>query len=273
MRVLASRVKHWLFPKPAVKAWRRACRLSSQVPRYTPGRIELMGYDLAYTDLMTLCPQWHDIFVRESLRFRASSETPRILDCGANVGLASLYFKRLYPRARVTAYEADPVIGNVLAENLSRNGADDVEVVHAAVWKENGKLAFRCEGADSGAIESLAGELRGETHDVPAIRLRDVLEKEPVDLLKLDIEGAETEVLADCAGALGNVRGLILDLHEFDPARRATARILDLLADAGFAYSLDQLDPLPWRPPLAGAATPFPGRHLCWATLLRAWRT
>ena len=70
--------------------------------------------------------------MKETLKFCSTQPTPRILDCGANVGLASLYFKRLYPQARITAYEADPDIYQCLRNNLRRNGASDVETIQAA---------------------------------------------------------------------------------------------------------------------------------------------
>jgi FkbM family methyltransferase len=255
-----------------VKAWRLACHRAGRIPRFTPGSIRLMGYDLHYADLLTLCPQWHELFVREILKFRCAKTAPRILDCGANIGLASLYFKRLYPQARVSAYEADPEVHAILCENLRNNGASDVEAIHAAIWTQNGEISFRCEGADSGTIETFADGLRGPTREVPALRLRDLLHRDPVDLLKLDIEGAELDVLADCGDALANVSALLLDLHELRPEQRVTARLLDLLRDAGFTTALDDLNTLPWRPPSAGADTPFPGRPLAWVVQLWAWR-
>ena len=271
-RRIAGRAKRRLFPTPAMAAWRQACREAERVPRYTPGRIRLMGYDLGYTDLLTTCPQWEDLFVRQTLRFETGNTAPRILDCGANIGLATLYFKRAHPRARITAFEADPSIYRVMVANLRRNGAADVETVQAAVWNKTGEIEFHSEGADSGAIATRAHRESGATRPVPSLRLRDVLDDEPVDLLKLDIEGAEGAVLDDCRGALGNVRALALDLHEFDPAHRQTGEVLDLLAAEGFTYALDELVPLPWRPPVTGANTPFPARALCWAVLVRAWR-
>jgi FkbM family methyltransferase len=271
LRRAAGIAKRWLLPPAEVAAWHRACRQAETVPRFTPGRIQLMHYDVRYADLLTLCPQWHDLFVREALRFESRQPAPRILDCGANIGLATLYFKRLYPQARVTAYEADPALHALLAENVRRNGAADVNVVHAAVWTENGTVDFRCEGADSGTIDQFASDLRGTTQKVPSVRLSTLLEAEPIDLLKLDIEGAELDVLSDCRDALRNVTAMALDVHEFDPRHRTTAALLALLTAAGFAYSLSDLTPLP-RSPRQVAEPPFPHCALSWAFLVRAWR-
>ncbi|HSN89380.1 MAG TPA: FkbM family methyltransferase [Thermoanaerobaculia bacterium] len=279
-RRLAGQAKRRLRPSPEVSAWRKACEEAARVPRYTPGTIELMGYRLRYGDLLTLCPQWHDLFVAGAYRFQAAHPEPRILDCGANLGLASLCFKRLYPRARITAFEADPGLAAMARDNLKDNGAPDVEVVQAAVWTRDGTLDFHCEGADSGAIVALAGEGKtapGPVRAVPCVRLRDLLEREPVDLLKLDVEGAEAGILADCAGALGQVRALIAEIHDFQPDRRHTPEILSRLSDAGFTYTLDELHPMsgPAGPAerQTAADSPFPGRPLGWVVLVRAWRT
>ncbi len=272
LRRAAASLKSWAFPAPELAAWKRACREAERVPRFTPGRIRLMGYDLGYVDLLSLCPQWYDLFVSQSLRFEAVNPAPRIIDGGANIGLASLYFKRLYPAARITAFEADPAIHAVLADNLRRNGAGDIEAVHAALWTQHGEIDFRCEGADSGSVAEVAAAPAGPVRRVPAVRLREILDTEPVDFLKLDIEGAERAVLADCGASLRQVRALCLELHEFDPFTRSTPEVLTLLEDAGFTYALDELIELPSRFETAERPV-FPGRALSWAVLVRAYRS
>jgi FkbM family methyltransferase len=272
LRNVASAAKHRLFPKPDVAAWRRACRLANDRPRHTPGEIAMNGYRVAYADLLTLCPQWRQLFVAEALRFEADRPDPRILDCGANIGLASLYFKRLYPRARITAFEADPVLAEICKRNMTINGVSDVEVEARAVWSDEGTVRFQREGADSGAIEGTsAGLATAAAVDVPAVRLRTRLLRERIDLLKLDVEGAERFVLPDCADALGNVRMVLLDVHEFDPHHRQTPDVLSLLSRAGFLVSLSEVMPLPWRA-APGVTSPFPGDSPVWAALVRAWR-
>ena len=268
----AATIRRRLFPSPEAAAWKQAWHLAELVPRFAPGTIQMLDYRLQYSDLMTLCVQWQDIFVKQCLEFQSLTDAPRILDCGANVGLASLYFKRKYPHARITAYEADPSLAAMVNANLSSNGADDVDVVPAALWTSNGELTFRCEGSDSGMIESLPGAVDGRATVVRSRRLRDLLEAESIDLLKLDIEGAEDPVLADCEPVLHRVRAMIMDLHEFDPGSRLTPCVLDRLTRAGFVYAIDEFVPLTWREPLAAVTTPFPGKAMQWAMTVRAWR-
>ena len=269
----ATAIGRQLFPSPEAAAWKRAWHRAELTPRFEPGTIQMLDYRLQYSDLLSFCVQWQDIFVKRCLDFQAATDAPRILDCGANVGLASLYFRHRYPRARITAYEADPNLAAMLDANLKTNGAADAEVVHAALWTANGELTFRCEGSDSGMIGSLPGAIDGRAIVVRSRRLRDLLEAEPIDLLKLDIEGAEDLVLADCEPVLRRVRAMIMDLHEFDPDDRRAPCVLERLARAGFAYAIDGFVPLTWRLPLAGATTPFPGKAMQWAMTVRAWRS
>src|SRR4051795_4718769 len=114
-----------LFPTPEVAAWHHAEDRARAVPRFTPGVIRMLDYELQYSDLLSFCPQWHDIFIDGALEFNSESAAPRILDCGGNVGLASLFFKRRFPHARIPAYEADPALFAILKRNLSANRAAD----------------------------------------------------------------------------------------------------------------------------------------------------
>jgi FkbM family methyltransferase len=268
----AGAISRRIFEPAEMAAWRRAWHQTETTPRFTPGAIRMLDYELRYSDLLSFCPQWHDIFVKRTLDFRCANDAPRILDCGANVGLASLYFKRLYPGARITAYEADPALFAMLDTNLTTNSHADVERVHAALWTATGTLTFSCEGSDSGMIGSLPGAVDGRLTTVPSLRLRDILAREPIDLLKLDIEGAEDAVLEDCLDVLDRVHAIVMDLHEFDPAARQAPRVLERLTRAGFAYAIDDFVSLTWRPPLAAKDSPFPGRATNWAMTVRAWR-
>ncbi len=272
IRRAAGVVYRRLTPTPEMAAWRRADALTASVPRHTAGHIRMLDYDIEYADLLTFCPQWHDIFIARSLDFATMKPAPRILDCGSNLGTASLFYKRRYPSARITAYEADPALCAMTKRNLERNGASDVEVIHAALWTANGEVTFRAEGSDSGMIDGLAGVVDAKSVTVPALRLREIIERDRIDLLKLDIEGAEDAVLADCEPVLDRVAAVIIDLHEFDPRDRQAPRVLERLSRCGFVYAVDELAPQPWRPPVGAPDSPFPGRPLIWTQTVRAWR-
>jgi FkbM family methyltransferase len=272
VRTVARAARRRLWPTPEEKAWRTIRERADRDGRRTPGELRLMDLDIAYVDALSLAPQWHDMFVRKTLAFRAETDAPRVLDCGANIGVASIWIKRQYPRARITAFEADPAIFTVLQRNLQRNNFTDIEAVHAAVWRDAQPITFRSEGTDSGAIDQVAANTPGTVCQVPAVRLRDYLwNGAPVDLLKLDIEGAEGEVLADAVDALDRVRAIHLEVHDFDAGRRLLPGCLDLLGRRGFEYALDDFASATWRTEAAPRG-PFAKAVPAWIVLVRAWR-
>jgi FkbM family methyltransferase len=269
MAARASRLaRRSLSLTPEQKSLRKAQHKAATLPRYTPGAITLGRYRIEYGDLVTVIPQWNDMFIDGSLQFPARTDSPLVLDCGANVGMASLYVKHLYPKARVTAFEADPRLAAMCARNLASNGHGEVDVEEAAVWTARGTVEFRPDGGDAGrlaAVGSLPNSVPRVT--VPSVRLRDYL-SEPVDLLKLDIEGAELAVLEDCADRLDRVEVVIVEIHEFDPGSRMTPAVLRLLTEAGYRFTLARLTPMPDRTD----GGPFRAFAERWCVTAYAWR-
>ena len=176
-----------------------------------------------------------EIFEREIFRFDATSSSPRILDCGAHVGLASIYLGQRHPQARITAFEADPAIAALARENLDGFGLQQVEVVAAAVSDHDGMVMFSATGDLAGRIGPTHGLQSPNRHEVPAVRLGQYLD-EPIEFLKMDIEGAEGAVLASVADRLHNVRRLFVEYHGFAHESQRLPEFLTLLSDVGFRY-------------------------------------
>ena len=222
-------------------------------PRRTPGRLMIDGKALKYADLHSFYYQTRQIFGEFVYDFDAGTDAPSILDCGAHIGLASLFFKELYPMARIRAYEADATVAGLCAYNMGEFG-HDVSVTAAAVWTHCKGVAFAASMDDAGHVAA-GGNVR-----VPTVRLRDEIGDGPVDLLKLDIEGAEFTVLADCGDALRNVRRMIAEVHGFRPEEGRVGDFLSLLEAQGFRYGFADLQQAKWytpaeRPPFSVLAT------------------
>lgn len=223
-------------PKARPKASEVELDRVKALPHFEPGRTKLFGREFEFVDGPTYASMLEEQFKRQIYRFKAATAEPRILDGGANVGLSVLFFKCLYPEARVTAFEPDPGIFEVLARNVAVYELENVELVPKALWNCETHLAFQREGALSGRLSQGAGG--AATVDVPTCRLADYLQ-EPVDLLKLDIEGAETAVLLDSAPHLRQVRNIIVEHHSFLDQPQTLHTALALLADAGFRVYIE----------------------------------
>jgi len=213
----------------------------------SPFRVRFMGFQLEVTDGASLVYQFKDIFYRQEYHFPCNTSDPVILDCGANIGLACLYFKRAFPGARIIALEADPRIAKMLSHNLQLNGFKDIEVIPKAVWIHNQGLEFMADGADGGHIRDLSGN---SGIRVPSIRLAEILEGQPrIDLLKMDIEGAESVVLADCGERLQRVRHLYVEYHSRAGEPQQLGNVLHLLTEQGFRYFVSSVNQEIHHPP------------------------
>jgi FkbM family methyltransferase len=232
-----------------------------------PGRAITLGWDLEYTSPTALLAFIDQILVRRMNDFLADTDRPVILDCGANIGYTVLHYKRQFPAALITAFEPDPQFVPILRRNLARNGADDVEVVEAAAWTGDGQARWTMEGKDGSRLTNGIGHSE-QVITVATVDLARYLDRD-IDLLKMDIEGAEFEVLPHIASRLARVRNVIVECHlasqqDYD----AFARVLTDLNGAGFSISMNSFGP--WRD-LTRRHVPAP-LHSVQYVLVAGWR-
>ena len=193
---------------------------------------------LRITDGPNAYMQFKDVFVRGIYRFACDRPDPLIIDGGSNMGISILGFRRDHPRSRIIGFEPDPWIFQMLKENLAENGkAEGVTLVQAGLGTENGTANFTADA-------SAGGRLGGEAQViVPVVKLSEYL-AEPVDFLKLNIEGEELTVLRECAacGALANVRQMVVEYHGWPNAPQHLGDLLNLLDQQGFRYLVHDFD-------------------------------
>jgi len=176
-------------------------------------------------------------------------------DIGAHIGFTTAAMaQRVGAAGRVIAFEADCQNVMRLREHLERNRwTDRVEIVHRAVWEESlSSIAFRRGGTlgsrggiEHGGVWPVLGS--GDVVQLASIRIDDFVRTRgpKPDFIKIDVEGAEAEVLH---GATGTVRRyapiLAVEVHHAE----ALAKIERWIR--GFSYTCD------WRVPSEG----FPRR-------------
>lgn len=189
----------------------------------------------------------HDVFLgKEYDAVPGYSAAPgwTVVDAGANVGAYSLWqWRNMGGRGRIVAIEASPVTREVLTANLERNRADGaVTVVGAAVWSTSGTVDFvtsERSSSTSGVRKTLDVDLVEDARDrsVPAISLDDLFGRPElsgctVDVLKLDVEGAEAVILqAASSETLERIRRIVVETDE-----RTWSDVRDMLMTAGFDF-------------------------------------
>jgi len=208
-----------------------------KAPRHTEMTTKIFGPEIKLGDSLSFYHLYKEIFVKELYKFKTDNEKPFIIDGGANIGMSCIYFKTLFPNARILAFEADIKIFELLKFNIESFNFKNIELHNLALWKEEGKLLFSSDGADGGKVTSNS-EPTANLTQVKAIALKNYL-NEPVDMLKLDIEGAETLVLESCKDLLHNVKNIFVEYHSFVNQPQSLGKILSILESNGFRYYID----------------------------------
>lgn len=143
-------------------------------------------------------------------------EPPRtIIDAGANIGLTSVFLSNRFPNAQIIAVEPDP--GNFAI--LQRNVAPypNIRPMLAALWGRNQLLQLVDAGCGSWGFQTREMDQHAHGSGVPGMTVDGIMERfgwHHVDVLKIDIEGAEKEVFATASKWIDRVGMIIVELHD-----------------------------------------------------------
>jgi FkbM family methyltransferase len=213
-------------------------RRIKNIVRYSEGNTNLLGQELKFVDSASFLFIYDELFNKEIYKFKCDNIQPYIIDAGANIGLGIIYFKKLYPNAEIIAFEPDNNVFKVLEYNINSFAFSNVQLIKKALWNEETTLKFYSEGADGGRIANEQDNT--QIIEIPTCRLRTYLNKK-VDLLKIDIEGAEINVLEDCEDLLHNVDHLFVEYHSFSNKPQYLEKLLQILAKTGFRYQVQHI--------------------------------
>lgn len=235
-----------LFRDSSYRALLRFARQTRRVPRRTPGSVRFGGRPIQFVDAASLLSAWDEIFVNRIYDIPPPTSSPLLIDVGANIGLAAIRWKQLWGELRYLGFEPDPMIAHCCRANLATWKVAG-ELRNCAVGGSPGIAAFQPDGADSGRI--VGSPVSASVQTVPVEILSRFLDQ-PVDLLKIDIEGSEGEVIHEIAPHLAQVRYLCVEWHDPNPSGHTLGSTLQLLEASGFFVTVRvvQGPRFPFRP-------------------------
>jgi FkbM family methyltransferase len=206
--------------------------------RYVRRSISIKGAKMEVADAKSFIWQYYEIFFKSYYDFKANKKNPLIIDCGSNIGLGLLRFKQQYPEADIHAFEADDLICNILNKNIAANQLKGIHVHNEAVWIKDETLQFASEGADGGQIS----ENNEGTKSVNGIDFARFLQRfEQIDFLKIDIEGAETQLLPHIASQLHKVDNLFVEFHSYNGQTQHLNEVIAAMSSAGHRIYIDNV--------------------------------
>jgi FkbM family methyltransferase len=207
--------------------------------RYEYTQTNLLGKTFKIVDACTFLSSLDEIFVGQIYKFQTENVNPVIIDCGANIGLATLYFKMNFPHATVIAFEPDPNIFSLMKENIENYGFNDVIFKNEALSIQDSIINFRLEGGHSGMI--VQSENDKNCIKVKSTRLKTVLQQySEITFLKIDIEGHERHLISDITEELKRVKYLFLEYHSFLNENQNLDEILKCISNAGLRYYIKE---------------------------------
>jgi len=189
-----------------------------------PITVRRLGTDLAVLRQMLVTEEYKPVGRLPNVRV--------VVDCGANIGLSAYYLLHCYPNARLVAVEPEAENCALCRKNLAPFG-DRACVIQAAIWPRNEKLRIvpssRAKGSWALQVEAWAGG------DIEGLTLDEIMQRAqqlgPIDLLKIDIEGAEGPLFEHVPRWLDIVRNIAIELHDEEAEANLTAALL------GYTYA------------------------------------
>lgn len=211
-------------------------KIVAEKSRFGNWLVKFNGQRIYCHDLLAFYIAAKDIFLHRIYDFESKTDSPVVIDGGGHIGLFTLFVKRKYPNAKITVFEPDKESLRLLRKNLEANLIDNVKIVEAGLYKNNGEISFGADHSDGGSIYS-----KEKNATINVVRLSEYIECD-IDFLKLNIEGAELDVMTEAAYKLQRVKEMVIEYHGFPEVGQNLHKLLTILEKAGFRYIIHDFD-------------------------------
>ena len=205
--------------------------------RFGVRKTKILNFSVYYNDTRSLFSEFKNIFIDKIYHFTAATENPIIIDGGGHIGLSALYFKKIYPSAKIIIFEPDAVSIELLEKNIISNDLNDVKVIKSGLYSKDGKVNFIANQTDASKITESGNQ------EIQVEKLSKHITSE-VDFIKLNIEGSEVEVLGDLElnNKLRDIKEMCIEWHSFAKQNQNLGELLNILEKNNFKYLINHFD-------------------------------
>lgn len=176
-----------------------------------PGARQPVSVRLGTSDVST----YREVFIQHAYRLDLRTPPRVIVDAGANIGLTSVYFAIRYPGARILAIEPEASNAALLTANAAPY--PNITVIRGAVWNANRPIDVLDPGLGKWGFRTGAGGNGHGGQQVPGMTIDALMDAHGVDyidVLKVDVEGAERELFSDPSAWIDRVGVIVAELHD-----------------------------------------------------------
>lgn len=138
----------------------------------------------------------------------SSGTQPLIIDCGANIGLSSVWYARQFPEAKIVAVEPEQSNLEIASRNLA--AYPNVTLVRGGVWDTPSHLTIVNPDAEPWAFRVEEGE-----GTIPGLTIDQLSKGRPILVVKVDIEGAEKELFRSNTDWMDRTDLIAIELHDW----------------------------------------------------------
>jgi FkbM family methyltransferase len=142
----------------------------------------------------------------------SNGELPLIVDCGANIGITSIWYALHYPKARIYAIEPDADNFDILQANVK--AYPNIVPLHAAIWNRSAAVRIINESAPAWAFR-VDEDLEGGIATVTVSDIMRLAGATKIFLIKIDIEGFEQVLFRDNIGWMEFTTAIVIELHDW----------------------------------------------------------
>lgn len=206
--------------------------------------VSMFGLQIHVLNFESFLYSFKEIFICDIYQFKTNSLAPIIIDAGSNIGLSVIYFKLLYPNAKITTFEPD--FENFKYLELNTKALANITLHQKALSNEVGeKLFYR---------NLLSGNLQGsfvknDNSNSNIILETDILSSyinNEVDLLKIDVEGSEFQVVSELINRSKQkyIKSVIVEYHQIktENSDLELQNFIDLFENNSFQCVQKQFD-------------------------------
>jgi FkbM family methyltransferase len=175
-----------------------------------PVMIKMIGFNVHAYNYRSFYNLVMEVFAHNTYYFKTKNPTPFIIDCGANIGFATLFFKKLYPESSIYCFEPNPMAFVMLQKNIQENQLKNITCHNCALSDRKGSVSFYVSDFPGDVAASLNRNRGGAQKLEVTCDMLSSFVTTQVDALKLDVEGAEVTVIDEL-----NQRGLLQKINVF----------------------------------------------------------
>lgn len=219
-------------------------------------KILFKNFFITYSNRESAEQAVHELTSHAAYAFTSEKEQPFIIDVGSGIGISTLYFKSIFPQAKILCFEPDPSAFALLGKNIFNNHIDGVDTINYAVSKEAGKAQFfgkfsgdAPDNSRNSIIEAWGCQYKeNESIEVNSVKLSTYVNTS-VDMLKLDVGGCEQQILEELETEkkLPLIREIAIEMHQAHKIKHINSipKIYSILRKNNFEVMIAEKDSTP----------------------------